>query len=316
MIAAVRAALLALAVMTGTAVIPESPSFHHVTIAEAQPGQPGSRPAAPARRKRAPAPEEPQPRSAATEPAAVPEAPELGDDRELDRRARPPGAVDVPRTAPGATVKVPLADGLPGGRSARGDLPPAWEAKRFAGRIQFELGRDDGRPVFRLASRASSFALHRDVAVDLEQFPILTWSWKVTRLPPRGDVRDQHTNDQAAQVYLIFPRSPSPRTRSDVLGYVWDSQAPVGLTAVNHQWGNVRVFVLQSGERRAGTWIREERNVRQDYIALFGTAPPLAGKLALMTDSDQTRSQSEAFFGELTFQRAAAPPTSQPRSPN
>ena len=48
-------------------------------------------------------------------------------------------------------------------------------------------------------------------------------------------------NDQAAQVYVIFPRWPSLAT-SDVIGYVWDTQAPIG-TALGALLG-VAGFVL------------------------------------------------------------------------
>lgn len=284
---------------------------------EAQTAQPGARqPAQPRRKRSRPARDESYQKPAAAAATAAPEVPVVEEPRaDAERRARAQGSIVVPRSGSAPTVRIPLADGLPG-RLARGELPLAWDLKRFAGRAQFELVREEGRAVFRLASEASSFALHRDVAVDLEQFPILTWWWKVTRLPARGDLRARETDDQAAQVYLVFPRSPSPRTSSDVLGYVWDSHAPAGLRATNPRWSNVRVIVLESGERRAGAWVREERDVRRDYIDLFGKTPPTLGKVALMTDSDQTRSQSEAFFDELRFRRAGASSTSQPGRPN
>src|SRR2546430_17095804 len=81
---------------------------------------------------------------------------------------------------------------------------------------------------WRLRSARGSVALHRDVIVDLREFPLLSWSWKVTRLPAAGDVRHAATDDQAAQGYLVFPRWPSPLTRSDGIGYVWGSHAPTG----------------------------------------------------------------------------------------
>lgn len=218
---------------------------------------------------------------------------------------RPPVQIAVPQTGPGPVIPIPLADGLPGSKPAPGELPPAWALKRFAGRAQFELARDDNRIAFRLVSQASSFALHREVAIDAQQFPVLTWSWKVVRLP-RGDARDQ-----AAQVYVIFPRSPNPRSASEVLGYVWDTQAPIGHRALNPDWPNVRTIVVESGAERAGTWVREARNVRQDYTALFGKEPPGVGRIAVMTDSDHSRSTSEAFFSDLAFQRAEAASTPQ-----
>lgn len=225
-------------------------------------------------------------------------------------RQRPQVPFVVPQSGPGPVVAIPLADALPGGRLAPGELPPAWALKRFSGRAQFELTRDDGRQAFRLVSQASSFALHRDVSIDLQQFPVLTWSWKVVRLP-RGDERDQ-----AAQVYVIFPRAPNPRASSDVVGYIWDSQSPVGHRAMNPDWPNVRVVVLESGAERAGKWVREQRDVRRDYVALFGKEPPAVGRVAVMTDSDHTRTTSEAFFSDLAFQRAQAVAPPEPSRRN
>ena len=262
---------------------------------------------------RPPEPRAPEPAPAAAAPER--REPPVIEESKADSAARIP-VLPVPRTGSGPTIEIPLADGLPGGRLGPGDLPPAWHLKRFAGRAQFELAREDGRPAFRLISQASSFAIHREVAIDVHEFPVLSWAWKVLRLPPRGDVRDGRANDQAAQVYVIFPRAPGPRMASEVLGYVWDTQAPVGHRAVNPAWPNVRVIVLQSGAERLGQWVREERNVRQDYAEMFKKEAPAAGLVAVMTDSDDTRSSTEAFFSDLAFQRAAAASRPEPTQRN
>ena len=151
-------------------------------------------------------------------------------------------------------------------------LPPAWALKEFAG----ERGRADPRrrpPGVPPGSDKSSFALHRDVVLDLRRSPVLTWTWKVARLP-RGDVRDPHRDDQAAQVYVLFPRWPSPRTTSDVhrlrLGFSGARRHDAGPPA----GPNVRIIVVESGPARLGTWVREERDVAADYRALFGREPP------------------------------------------
>jgi DUF3047 family protein len=182
-------------------------------------------------------------------------------------------------------------------------VPAGWEKTEFSGDASVELVRDEGRTAVRLRSTRDSFALHRDVIVDVRQFPVLSWSWKVMRLPSGGDVRDAGRDDQAAQVYVVFPRWPAPRTSSDVIGYVWDGRAPVGTTLTHPKAPNVRVVVLQSGPARLDTWVREQRDVAADFQTLFGRVPPRVGKVALMIDSDDTRSEAEALFGDLTFAR-------------
>jgi hypothetical protein len=199
-----------------------------------------------------------------------------------------------------ARVPVALADRPPARLPADG-VPPGWELKEFAGRAEVELVRDEGRLAVRLRSERASFAIYRDAVVDLDQHPRLRWSWKVTRLPAQGDVRDRGRDDQAAQLYVVFPRWPSPRTASDVIGYVWDSRAPAGTRLTSARADNVRIIVVESGRARLDRWVSYERDVAEDHRALFGRPPPRVGKVALMTDANDTRSETEALFADLNF---------------
>src|SRR5207244_8540173 len=90
---------------------------------------------------------------------------------------------------------------------------------------------------------------------------------------------------------------------SDVLGYIWDSRAPVGTRIKSPRADNVRIVVVESGGARLNEWRTYERNVAADYAALFGRQPPRVGKLAVMIDSNDTRGEAEALFGDLILAR-------------
>ncbi|PYN06279.1 MAG: hypothetical protein DME02_16475 [Candidatus Rokuibacteriota bacterium] len=199
-------------------------------------------------------------------------------------------------------LRVRIADREPARLPSDG-VPPGWTLQEFVGHAAIELVRSDGRLAARLHSERASFAIHRDVVVELREFPYLSWTWKVIRLPAGGDVREAARDDQAAQLYVIFPRWPSPRTASDVIGYVWDSRAPAGTRIKHPRADNVRVVVVESGPARLGEWRTYERNVAADYTALFGRQPPRVGKVAVMVDSNDTRGEAEALFGDLIFAR-------------
>ena len=248
----------------------------------------------------------PGPRAASATPARAPAtaSPTTGP------RGRRPAApqASAPSPAPDASgrVRVPVTDLVPVRLPAAG-VPDGWALTEFAGSdASIELVQSDGRVALRLRSEHNSFAVHRDIVLDVRRYPILSWIWKVSRLPAGGDVRDPGRDDQAAQVYVVFPRWPSPRTTSDVIGYVWDAGAPVGTTLTSPSAPNVRIIVVESGPDGLEQWLQQHRNVAEDYRALFGRQPPRAGKLALMIDSNDTRSEAEAMFGELTFSRPNA----------
>jgi hypothetical protein len=211
--------------------------------------------------------------------------------------------VRIPTADEQGRVRIPVSDDVPAHLPTAG-VPLGWEIKEFTGDASVELVRSDGRLALRLRSDRTSFALHRDVVLDVRHYPMLAWSWKVTRLPTNGDVRDPARDDQAAQVYVIFPRWPSPPTASDIIGYIWDSHAPVGTTLRHPKAPNVRIIVVESGRGNLDVWLRPMRNIAEDYRALFGRQPPRVGKVALMIDTNDTRGEAEAYFGDLTFFRS------------
>ena len=205
-----------------------------------------------------------------------------------------------PASGPADRIRVAIADPVPGRLPAEG-VPRGWHLKEFAGQASVEVVRAEGRIAMRLRSDRASFVVHRDVLVDLKTFPYLTWAWKVTQLPAAGDIRDGARDDQAAQLYVVFPRWPSPRTASDVIGYVWDSRAPAGTQLAHPKANNVRIIVVESGRMALDRWQTYQRNVAEDYVALFGKPAPRVGKVALMIDSNDTLAEAEAFIGDLFF---------------
>jgi hypothetical protein len=88
-----------------------------------------------------------------------------------------------------------------------------------------------------------------------------------------------------------------------VIGYVWDSRAPAGTRIKHPRAANVRVVVVESGPGRLNEWRTYERDVAADYTALFGRQPTRVGKVAVMVDSNDTRGEAEALFGDLIFAR-------------
>ena len=227
-----------------------------------------------------------------------------------------------PSVAPGRRLPLPDAEGRiqlrvadsPPSRLPAEGVPSGWVAKEFAGRAEVEVVRDGPRLALRLRSERSSFALYRDVVIDTNEFRFLSWSWKVVLLPVEGDVRERGRDDQAAQLYVIFPRWPSPLTNSDVIGYVWDSRAPVGTRLTSTKAGNVKIIVVASGGSQRDTWRTEQRDVVHDYATLFGHPAPRVGRVAVMIDSNDTGGAAEALVGDIVFARRRSESMETPTS--
>lgn len=183
-------------------------------------------------------------------------------------------------------------------------IPDGWTGQPWGQpKYDFTVIGDGAGTVLRLRSENDNSTISKEVRIDLRQFPLLTWRWKVTSLPGGGDSRRRETDDQAAQIYVAFPRFPTA-VRSRVIGYVWDTQAPVGTIVTSASSRRVTYVVVRSGPADLGRWIVETRNVHDDYRSIYGEAPTDEARIVSVgIDANDTRSSAESYMGEIRFRR-------------
>lgn len=187
------------------------------------------------------------------------------------------------------------------GRFSAGDLA-GWEEQTFRGKkkTRYTLVTEGGRTVLRAESHGSASGLIRKTEFDPAATPILRWSWKIAGTLKKGDERTKEGDDYAARVYVVFPRTFFWQTRA--INYIWANRLPKGGSLPNaFAPRNVMMVAVESGAELAGTWRSEQRNIREDYLRLFGEEPPKAGGVALMTDSDNTGGEAVAWYGDITL---------------
>jgi hypothetical protein len=61
----------------------------------------------------------------------------------------------------------------------------------------------------------------------------------------------------------------------------------------------VRKLVVESGTGRLDRWLEYERDIRADYLRVFGEEPGALIGIAIMTDSDNTQSRTRAWYGPV-----------------
>eukprot|EP01030_Chromulinospumella_sphaerica_P003248 gene3248-3176_t len=83
------------------------------------------------------------------------------------------------------------------------------------------------------------------------------------------------------------------------LMYVWCNQRPVESVINNPRSDRIRKLVVESGGKRLKQWLLYERDIRADFEKAFGEAPGALLNLAIMTDSDNTRSSVRAWYGDI-----------------
>jgi hypothetical protein len=184
-------------------------------------------------------------------------------------------------------------------------VPPGWAKQGWGSpAYDFTVVEADGRRVLHMKSAGDSSNINKDIRgmVRLAETPILEWTWKVVALPKGADARRAETDDEAAQLYVVWPRFPQA-VRSEIIGYIWDTTAPAGSTFKSKKTGTVTYVVVRSGSKDLGKWVTERRNVLEDFKRIYGHEVDDPGGISIGIDSDDVKGTAETFVGRIQFRQ-------------
>ena len=199
-----------------------------------------------------------------------------------------------------------------------------WEPltfRKIKAHTRYTLVEDDGHTVLRADSHASASGLVKKVSIDPVDYPVITWSWKISNTLAKGDVGKKSGDDYAARIYITFAENPKrlsffQRTEmaairllygktppTAALTYVWGNHAAVGTIHPNPYTDRVQMIIVDSGPAHLNQWRSARRNIVNDFKRAFGTDPPRISGIAVMTDTDNTGESATAWYGDITLHR-------------
>ena len=209
--------------------------------------------------------------------------------------------------------------------SGIGGVPRCWTPqvlRRDLPTTRYELVTGEGRTVLHSISDGATSGLRRDLDLDPEETPWLHWSWRTDSVDPRATVAFDELDDSPARLIVAFDGDDSLLASSDrlfrevvemitgtsvpfaTLMYVWDGQAPRESVFQYPRTSRIRYLVVESGTANAGRWVGYSRNVVEDYRRVFGGSPGRIRAVAVLTDSDDLKTHSEAWYADVAFSRA------------
>jgi len=208
--------------------------------------------------------------------------------------------------------------------AAGGALPDGWKPltfKKIGKHTVYVVVKDGDTVAVKAVSEASASGLMREMKINLREYPIVQWRWKVANVLQKGDVTRKEGDDYPARIYITFEYDSSKVGVFDkakyeavkllygqypplaAINYIWESKAPKGTVVPNPYADQARMIVVESGPDRLNQWVSEERNVYEDYKKAFGEEPPLISGVAIMTDTDNTGESATAYYGDIVFRK-------------
>jgi hypothetical protein len=209
--------------------------------------------------------------------------------------------------------------------TVRGEAP-SWAHRTLPGKTpsEFRFVRVDGRDAVAVHSASAASMLRAPIRVAPAELGTLRFSWKVPALIEQADLALRDRADSPVRVILAFEGDRSRFSARDAalaelvqtvtgepmpyatLMYVWCNRRPAETVIRNARTDRIRKLVVQSGRSGLGQWLDYERDVRADYERVFGEKPGALVGIAIMSDSDNTRSDTRAWYGPVRLGSLAA----------
>ena len=133
----------------------------------------------------------------------------------------------------------------------------------------------------------------------------LSWRWRAVTLPKGGNECESGKGDSAAVIYVSWRRT----LRWYALKYVWSAVGPKGAVCdkKSNPFAAQNTVVLESGAP-LGEWKTERIDLKAEFRKHFeggdtnAPVPDFMG-VGLMTDGDQTHSDSSADYASFVLER-------------
>lgn len=204
---------------------------------------------------------------------------------------------------------------------ARTDGVAPWQHQLFPGKRKnhYHYVWRDGRAAMAVSSEQSISALRKVVWQPAAELGAVRFSWRVASLIADADLQQSAKEDSPVRLVLVFEGDRSRFSVKDAmlselartltgeelpyatLMYVWSNHLPVGTVVNNRRTDRIRKLVIESGAQGVNRWLDYERDIRADYERVFGEPPGALKAVAIMSDTDNTRSSVKAWYGAVTL---------------
>jgi hypothetical protein len=226
------------------------------------------------------------------------------------------------------SAEIPPQETLPkfSEQPAKSALPSGWSFYRLAPykkNTAYRLENYQGKTVLSANSRRSASGL----AVKLRPQPAtdlwLEWEWKAVGSIPNADNAIRYTDDAPLRILVAFDGNKSKLPLKEqltfemasmlsgrempyaTLMYIWAGNSPLDSVVENTFTSRVKMIAVDSGWQHTGQWRKHARDLSADYRTAFGEDPGDVIGVALLTDTDNTKSQVRALYGDIELVRKA-----------
>jgi len=222
--------------------------------------------------------------------------------------------------------QLPAQEDLPkfSAETAREGMPNGWNFYRiapFKKNTVYRLENYQGKTVLSANSKTSASGLAVKLRPRQANNLLLQWEWKATSPIVNADNAVGYADDAPLRILVAFDGNKSKLPLKEkmtfemanlisgqempyaTLMYIWSGKSPVDSIITNTHTTRIKMIVVDSGWDHLGQWHKHQRDLESDYRRAYGEVPGQVIGIALLTDTDNTKSETHAYYGDIELIR-------------
>lgn len=197
-----------------------------------------------------------------------------------------------------------------------------WELQTFPGKksTHYQLAKYQQTALVKATSNESVSVLRKRLTLHPGQYKSIKMAWKVLQPPHDAKITQANLDDSSMRLVLAFNGDKSKWSAKDAalseiselmtgeampyatLMYVLCDECPENSVVMNQRTSRIRYIVVGKAKGQENKWQFLQRDIHEDYVKTFQETPGELVSLGIMTDSDNSKSSSSAWYGPVVLE--------------
>ena len=164
----------------------------------------------------------------------------------------------------------------------------------------YSVGSNENGNFLKSVADNAASGLGKEIKIDLNRTPFINITWKVEKDLSGIKENTKKGHDFAARVFVIKKTGATPLSNR-AINYVFSSNNEVGTNYPSPYTKKSIDNVLASTKNNLDEWITVKANVKEDFKRLHNLDVDELDGLAIMSDTDNSKRKSIAYFQNIYF---------------
>ena len=164
----------------------------------------------------------------------------------------------------------------------------------------YSVGKNDKGNFLKAVADNAASGLGKEIKIDLNETPFINITWRVEKDLSGIKENTKKGHDFAARVFVI-KKTGATLLSNRAINYVFSSNNSVGSNSPSPYTKKSIDNVLASTKDNLNKWITVKANVKEDFKRFHNLEVNELDGLAIMSDTDNSKMKSIAYFQNIYF---------------